>query len=534
MSPTPTERTLRDALHAAAPTETHVDRGLADLLDRLDGPGVAPAVLARRAPRTDRRVLAAAAVVAVLAVAAAVLALTRSGDHPSRLVTTPPGDTATGWYVPHGLPDDWQLESITTDLRDAENPDAPCPCRLWLWVDRAAGRSLMAIRSTGSFDTAAAVADGNQGGLEDSRATEVDLGGGITGVHLRAQSGSSVRWGADGHSWVVQGIDLKGDDLVAAARQVVATAAAPRPPDGGYELLDQTAVAGGIDSYQDVHVILRNRATKARVAYTLSPEGRADPFGFIGLLPRQVALATGLPRGLEVGEGTDLAFLARWPGADVASNSDSAFGADPGPASPADVREVLRSLRPATAEEWAAFSRTATGEVDPKVRAATLFDLAKPSDPPPATTDQTGSAASDLQLAPVLAVSADCSAFATSRPNVDGSACYQLGPVAATGADLHAAQAVDQGDDNGWVVTVRARKAAVDDLGAVFDACYRGDPTCPPPAGQERGAIAIIWKGNVISAPSVNGVGLAKDTFVITSVGGESMARAIAAAVDGG
>lgn len=531
MSPTPTERTLRDALLAAAPADTHVEDGLADLQARLDGVALGPAELAEGAPSNRWRVLAAVAVVAaVVATAAAVLVARQDRDRTD--VVTTPGQEATGWYVPEGLGPDWQLESISTDFRDAVNPDAPCPCREWLWVDAAAGRSVMVIRSTGSFDVAEAVADGNEGGIEGSRAAAVELGDGITGVHLQAQLGSSVRWSTGGHIWLVQGIDLQGDDLVAAAERVASTSTDPRPPGSGYELVDRSRAAGGIDSYEDVHVILRNRATKARVAYTLSPEGRADPFGLFGPLPRRIALAPGLPAGLVVGDGTDQAYLARWPGADVSSGADSAFGADPGPATPGDVRALLRSLRPATAQEWATFTRSATGKVDPKVRAATLFDLAKPSDPPPGTS-QGGSAAGDLQLAPVLASSADCSDFATSRPSVDGRACYELGPVAATGADLHDAEAVDEAGGIGWVVTVRARKGSMADLGAVFDACFRGDPTCPPPSGMDRGAIAIVWKGNVISAPAVNGVGLAKDTFVITSVGGKALAQQVAAAING-
>lgn len=87
-APDPTETRLRAALTTAAPAETHVDDGLADLQGRLRG----DQVVALRPP--SRRWLAVAAAVTVLVLGAGALALFGRDDG-GRVDTTPAGDPTT-------------------------------------------------------------------------------------------------------------------------------------------------------------------------------------------------------------------------------------------------------------------------------------------------------------------------------------------------------------------------------------------------------------------------------------------------------
>lgn len=97
-----------------------------------------------------------------------------------------------------------------------------------------------------------------------------------------------------------------------------------------------------------------------------------------------------------------------------------------------------------------------------------------------------------------------------------GDLCYRLGPTMGDGNDLTGAEVADVGLPEP-AVSVRAQPASVDRLNQAFDACYLGEPTCPPAADPGgRGAMAIVYQGAVVSAPSVQGGQLASDGFTIT------------------
>lgn len=184
----------------------------------------------------------------------------------------------------------------------------------------------------------------------------------------------------------------------------------------------------------------------------------------------------------------------------------------------------------------------------------------------PTTSDRAPSrfgdlASSDLTFRPVLAVAAPASdggaptcegvrvgrargaqvaettttASAAPPPGSDVLAgtgdqvCYLVGPVAADGGDLAGAKA-GIGSDGNWMVTVRPRSTSVDDLNALFDACYEATATCPPVAG-EHGAVAVVIDGEVVSAPTVNGEDLADEAFQISGSFTEAEARDLAAAL---
>lgn len=115
-------------------------------------------------------------------------------------------------------------------------------------------------------------------------------------------------------------------------------------------------------------------------------------------------------------------------------------------------------------------------------------------------------------------------------PSNDGEVIYTLGPVGFTGDALSSAEAALT---NSWTVNVSVRDSRKDEANAAFNACYNADPTtCPPTgtddAGTQRGAIAIVLDGEVISAPTVNGQDLASSNFTISGDFDQAEAKELA------
>ena len=227
-------------------------------------------------------------------------------------------------------------------------------------------------------------------------------------------------------------------------------------------------------------------------------------------------------------EAPGISYLGRWPGASVATDSRQAFGAAPGPVTDEDAQEILASLRPATAEEWAAFVRSAT---DPERDASTLLvgslmDLTQP-------IEGGALAASDLTLSPVVEL-LDCGVdpgMSNLVENESGDLCYRLDATSFNGTELYRAEAVLQ---EAWTVTVEARPDAVDRLNALFNACFEAEPICPANGAEGRGSVAIILEGVVISAPAVNGADLANEAFTISADLTEQEAGDLADAINAG
>ena len=147
-------------------------------------------------------------------------------------------------------------------------------------------------------------------------------------------------------------------------------------------------------------------------------------------------------------------------------------------------------------------------------------------------TQLPGTGADTLAFRPVL--SSDTCAAAPSGPSgtetlrsSDGTVCYQVGPMGATAADLAEAEPTqDSEDQNRWTVLVTPSPAGATRLNTLFDACFHGDASCPPQAG--RGSVAIVFQGEVVSAPMVNAPGLADQPFVISGEFTEQQAQALA------
>lgn len=397
------EARLRATLATAAPADTHLDAGLADLRGRLDG-SVVPLARARR-PRSSRLLLVAAAVVAVAAIGAGVVLV--GGDDAPTNVTTDDGTTTVGgpdapgppadWYVPVGLPDGWTLDSVSTDYRDVEGYGGTCPClrRAWVAPDGVAEVSLTSVPQAGPL--------GDVGSLVGD-AAPVDLGGGIEG-----QAGTAptfglpvddiapalvVIWVDDGSRWYLRAHDLTSDEVLAAAQRL---AAEPTDvPADGWDVVVDSTVPAGVGSFDSVEVGLRGPSGVV-VGYQLFPPGYSDPFvGVVG--PERLQLegqverlwrydfpAYGTLPSEQVPAQTVLA--GEWTGADVVLGASSQGGEAVSTDTPAfdDLLVLAAALRPATAAEWSAFLDTAPdGEehVGADVpRTGSVADLTRPDEP---------------------------------------------------------------------------------------------------------------------------------------------------------
>lgn len=379
----PFDDDLRAMLRAAAPDDTHVDDGWADLTGRLDG-AVTP-TLDPRPPRRARALLVAA--VAVVAVGLVALVVAR-GDEPERTISGPgpttsttttavPVEAGTGWWIPVGL-DGWELETVGSDFKDIEPPasEGACPCTSETWVGESGTFRRIAASS------AVVGGDPEPDDLEDLRdagLVPAEVAPGIDG-YLGAESATSyARWDLDGVRTYVSGSNLAQEEFVDAVEHLAT--GADGPPFADAISLGPREI-GDLRSFQDVHVTLRNVESGRRVAYVLSPPPFAlDLTAF--LATRQIEDAQAGPNELRTIRGEGLGPGDRvWTIIDsgVWIDETAGFGAADGTED--DVVAVLGALVPATADEWSAFLATATGEVDedPPLDVASIDDLTQPAD----------------------------------------------------------------------------------------------------------------------------------------------------------
>jgi hypothetical protein len=556
--PKPTERRVRDALRAAAPQDTHLEAGLADLQGRVAA-GAAPTPIGHRRP--NRRILAAAAViVAIAACGLAIVTLTRDDDT-SKVISTPNGPAATGWYVPSGLDGDWKLQAVRSFAGDAVGA-ATCPCVRRTWASGDGASSLLLVESVATQPKVDEVID---------RMSDVEVIDGINlghGITARAATGPKpstdtfMVWRDDDRRFLLAGSGVSSRHVIDAAHAIVDDGEPSDLSLPGSELVDEVAVPVTLAHYQVVEVTMANATTGAIVTYTLTPPG-SEALTVLGAI-RKVALpgrSAPVLRVEEAGQEIDNAppvasYLDRRPGASVVASvqPDDVASASADDAEAA-VRAVLASLEPAGAGEWAAFVRSAVHPAHDAndLLVGSLMDLADgPGGSEPEPTETTASApvttsssttvaagspeepaypAKALTFQPVLEVQRCRSGLPAVIPDEAGEYCYRLGPQVATGEDLFQAAAVEE---QSWAVSVRARPDSVSKLNDLFNACFRADETCPALDQSGRGGVAILLNGLILSAPQVNGLDLADDAFMITGAMTDTEASDLAAAINAG
>ena len=353
-------REIAERVSSGDPTVVHLEPAGADRPGR--------ATRSRR----GRQLLAAAAVLAVIGLVAAFV-LTRGSDDDAQTVVAVPGpdDDATGWYVPADLPEGWRLAEVQTDWRDGGGFVGSCPCTATAWRDAADPEAPGVVTIT-------AVADEDDDPARHPRSADVpaDLGDGVAGV---LRGGTHVVWVDRGRSTTVAS-DRDDDELVDLATAVRADSRALAT--AGLTVIDTVAIPASARAFHVVTVVLEHPADGGRLRYDLTPHGFDEMWTYARVLgsrpvpdmPLPVEEVNPDPRFAAGGDQASRSvFVAWWPGADLITGTDVGYDADQ--VTRNETLALLRSLRPATAEEWSAFLDTATGPVEDDARADRLADL---------------------------------------------------------------------------------------------------------------------------------------------------------------
>jgi hypothetical protein len=137
-----------------------------------------------------------------------------------------------------------------------------------------------------------------------------------------------------------------------------------------------------------------------------------------------------------------------------------------------------------------------------------------PSTPPGAAPTSTTTASTTTASTTASTTTAATSAGSPGGPfpTADGVFCYTVGEPIGDGNDLTDATLSEAGGD--YQVLARVKDESVDDLNAAFNDCFAGSPACPAGEGG-RGAVAIVWDGTTLYAPSVQVEDLADGPFAI-------------------
>lgn len=93
-------------------------------------------------------------------------------------------------------------------------------------------------------------------------------------------------------------------------------------------------------------------------------------------------------------------------------------------------------------------------------------------------------------------------------PTADGAFCYTVGAAAGDGNDLTDATLSEVNGE--FQVFTRVKPDSIDELDALFNACFAGAPECPAGEGG-RGYVAIVWEGVVLYAPAIQTEDLAAE-----------------------
>ena len=347
------EARLRDALRTTA-SATPIADGWDVIRRRATSSSVVVPLTPpnRLRPSPARLALAGAAV--LLLVAGAVVLASRNDPDPTVRAIEP---AATGWYVPVALPEGWTVDAVTWHRRD----DRTCPGTNWVWVapDRTRAVSV-------DHESCASPRTTPTPRSEDDL---VDLGGGITGVaiglHLLEPNDAddrTISWEHEGN-WEVHTVGFDREGFESTARAIVADPSGTTPPARGLELARRAERP------------VRAASVQVEVGLT-SPAGRHTGYELhqpqslgADLIPTRVHVS-GQPLAVDeihpLSGRNSTTFTASWPGADLrvlrwlAPEAATDTSTTEDDASRADARALVASLRPATADEWHRFVRSAT------------------------------------------------------------------------------------------------------------------------------------------------------------------------------
>jgi preprotein translocase subunit SecD len=188
---------------------------------------------------------------------------------------------------------------------------------------------------------------------------------------------------------------------------------------------------------------------------------------------------------------------------------------------------------------------TAQQVIDEEVAAITAATEADPEAPPPeGPQNQWGIDVQSEQFQQFAAAETQLESSVTPADDIrredpvtladaDGN-LYSLGPTYSSG-DLWLEGEAVEGATAGlnqsgqWVVTptFAEGEAGIDLFNQVAAACFNGDPICPATQGQ-RGQLAIVLDGEVLTAPSINEAAFARDQIEVSGSFDQESAQAVA------
>lgn len=208
----------------------------------------------------------------------------------------------------------------------------------------------------------------------------------------------------------------------------------------------------------------------------------------------------------------------------------------PGATTPSASTAASASTAPATTAGSSGTNENSMGVppdsagVDPVSYRAPTATTTPPATSAPATTaggaTTTGPPTTASGPTTTLSIEDQLKAFMAQHPGSkiftgDGQR-YLMGPVLFDGTVLSSAEAQLNSQTGQWEVNVKVKGSHKAEVNDAFNECFAGKDTCPPirngDAGGQRGAIAMVLDGEVISAPTVNAIDLPKNPngFVIT------------------
>lgn len=393
----PAERGLETRLRAslaARAASARIDADEEDLRRRIEGRADLSLAASGHRLRWPNPLLRAAAALVVLAAIATVAVVATRPDRPDPVVRTDPG-SATGWYIPTDLPAGWTVEQISVS-GGGDLIERRCPCTNRTWGSSDGSRVVSSSTDYQAVD-----------GPAPARAAVVDLGHGVQGAWADADHAERWRSGlawTEGHDrTVVYANDAVGRaGLVSAARRLVTDHAGP--PAADLVLRASAREPRAIVQSPRIQLGVRTGRSGASLSATLSPAWTASTGQLGNDVLREARWGPYLapPDGQEepafIGLFPDAAWYVTYGSLRLPGKGNGSKDAG-GPA----YERFLRSLRPATAEEWAAFVRSIPGH-DDELLAPTLDDLMTPLPKAPPSHTTTTSAPSTTRRAPAGSV----------------------------------------------------------------------------------------------------------------------------------
>ncbi len=164
--------------------------------------------------------------------------------------------------------------------------------------------------------------------------------------------------------------------------------------------------------------------------------------------------------------------------------------------------------------------------------------------PPEGPQNQWGIDSSSEQFQELYAAETQLDTKLTPREDIkaddeaSNGTIYQLGPTFTSGDRVLEGEAVEDAtaglnQQGEWVVNpvFKGGEDGIDLFNEAAAACYNNTPECPAQTGSQRGQLAIVLDGEVLTAPSINEPTFSRDQIQISGSFDQESAQAVAVAL---